>query len=144
MLIDYAPVIARCCGVKDEPSILNRCSEEYSAIRATEGAAGHPIGLLRIEKQRGGARLTRRFFENSKSKDLKESGISDSDWKKLVGLLRTSGFRTFEYKNSVWMPDGPSLWIEACVEDQFRSISINPVLDNRMSKVVDFLAELGT
>ena len=55
MLIDYAPIIAKCCGVKDEPSILYHCGEEYSAVRVTEGAGGYPIGLLRIVTTRWGA-----------------------------------------------------------------------------------------
>ena len=142
MMIDYAPVLERCCGVVDEPSILEKCGPEYSAIRVTEGAGGYPVGLVRVEKQLNDARLTAKLFKDRESPVLTELTISASEWARISTLLRASDFWTFEYRDSVWEPHGPSVWIEACEAGQFRSISVNPELDSRMAEVVDFLAGL--
>lgn len=142
MMIDYEPILKRCCGVVDEPSIFKKCGREYSAIRVTEGEGGYPVGLVRIEKQLNDARFTARLFKDRESPVLTELTISASEWARIWTLLRASDFWTFEYKDSVWKPHGPSIWIEACEAGQFRSISVNPEFDDRMTEVVDFLAGL--
>jgi hypothetical protein len=142
MSIDYAPILQRCCSIIDEPSILENCSAEYSAIRITEGDVGYPVGLIRVERQRDGVRLISAVYESYDSPDTIETDVSESDWAKLVGLLESSGFWTFETPGTVWRPGAPSLWIEACVKGQFRSISIYSNVNDQMTDVVDFLVRL--
>lgn len=142
MPIDYAPILERCCGITDEPSIFDNCSPEYSAIRVTEGAGGYPVGLIRVENQRDSAHLTSKLYENYNSPDVKETEISETEWVRLVQLLQASGFWTFDKRSTSWTPHGPSLWIEACVTGQFRSISINPDVESQMTEIVDFLVKL--
>jgi hypothetical protein len=129
--------------VHDEPSILEKCGGDFSAVRVTELGGGSPIAIVRVENPVDGARGTKRLSEDDKLQNAIEFPISEADWKTHATLLRNSGFWTYETDPSTWMPDSGTLWIEACMKGQFRSISIYPERDNRMSEVVGFLAKLS-
>lgn len=142
MQMDYAPILERCCGI-DEPSIFENCGPEYSAVRVTEVEGGYPVALIRVESQRDSAHLTSKLFDNyDDSPVIVETDISDSEWMTLVKLLETSGFWTFDKRHTSWRPGAPSLWVEACVKGQFRSIYIYPDLNSQLAEVVDFLVKL--
>jgi hypothetical protein len=141
--VDYSPIMKRGFEVHDEPSILERCGGDFSAIRVTELRGGSPIALVRVENPIDGARGTKRLYDDDKLQNAIEFPISEADWKTLATLLRNSGFWTYETDPGTWMPDSGTLWIEACMKSQFRSISIYPERDNRMSEVVGFLAKLS-
>ncbi len=142
-LVDYAPIMARGYGLHDEPSILNQCGGDFSAIRVTELGGGRPIAIFRIENLVDGARVTKRLYDDDRLQNPAEFPISEADWKTLAALLRDSGFWMYETDETTWMPDSRTLWIEACMTNKFHSISIYPERDNRMSDLVGFLANLS-
>ena len=141
-LFDYAKALERCCGILDEPSILENCNAEYSAIRIIEGEGGYPVGLIRIERQRDKLGLVSKVYETYASPKVTEAPISESDWLGLVDRLQDSGFWTFSHRSAVWNPDGPTLWVEACVAGEFRSISVGADQGAPIADLVDFLVRL--
>ena len=143
-LIDYAPIMSRGFGVSDEPSLLDQCAASYAAFRIFEHAGGRPIAIVRVEKRSDGIYVTKRRFEDSQSQATTQSRISAEEWTELWDLFGKSGFWTYENDETVWMPDSPTMWIEACLKSQFRSISIYPERDSRMIEIADFLATLGS
>ncbi len=141
-IVDYAPILKRGFEVHDEPSILEKCGGDFSAIRVTELGGGRPRAIVRIENPIDGAHGTKRLYDDNKLQNPTEFPVSEADWKTLATLLKNSGFWTYTSDPSTWMPDSGTLWVEACMNKQFRSISIYPERDNRMSEVVGFLAKL--
>jgi len=140
--IDYAPILSRGLGVSDEPSVLEQCESDYAGIRVFEHAAGRPLALLRVEKIEGGAQVTRRTFEHGRASGIAQKKISEAEWAKLIGLIDRSGFWTYETNENLWMPDSPTLWIEACLTRRFRSVSLYPERTKLAVDIVDFLTDL--
>ena len=120
--------------------MLDRCESDYEGIRVFEHAAGRPLALLRVEKTEGGAQITRRTFDGGRTIETVRTDLSETEWDELSGLLGQSGFWTYEMDAGLWMPDNPTLWIEACLKRQFRSISLYP---ERSKLAVDILAFLS-
>ena len=139
--IDYAPIMSRGFGVSDEPSMLDQCSSDYGGIRMFEHAAGSPLALVRVEKIEGGAQITKRTFENGRAIRIEQTKTSEAEWAELIGLIDKSGFWTYEKDESLWMPESPTLWIEACLRGQFRSISLYPERTDLVVDIVDFLSD---
>jgi len=139
--IDYAPIMSRGFGVSDEPSVLDQCRSDYGGIRVFEHAAGSPIALVRVEKTEDGAQITKRTFEHGRASRIEQTEISEAEWAELIGLIDKSGFWTHETDESLWMPDSPTLWIEACLTGQFRSISLYPERTDLAVDIVDFLSD---
>jgi len=142
-LFDYTRTLGR-VGFVNEPSILGQCGDEYSAVRVTGLVAGQAFVVLRIEGAADGKALTKRLMVNGNPQSPTSYRVSESEWTTLADLLSKSGFWSYENVDNEWRPSGELLWIEACIDDSFRSISIYPVIDNRMSDVIGFLAELTT
>lgn len=140
-LIDYTPTLER-IGIGNEPSILGRCSDEYSAVRVTGLVAGQAFVVLRVESTTDGKILTKRLIVNGNPQSPTSYRVSESEWTTISDLLSKSGFWSYEIDDSEWRPSGELLWIEACINDKFRSISIYPAIDNRMTDVIGFLAKL--
>ena len=141
--VDYAPIISRGFGISDEPSMLNQCGPDYDGLRIVELAGGLPIAIVRVENQRQSVTAQRRTFVRGQPETSAQSQISDVDWTKLMDLLRKSGFWTYENDDSVWMPDSATLWIEACLNGKFRSVSMYPERDSRMNEITGFFASIG-
>jgi hypothetical protein len=139
--IDYAPIMSRGFGVSDEPSMLEQCDSEYSGIRIFEHAAGRPLVLVRAEKIDDGAQITERTFEHGRESRIAQTEISEAEWAELIGLIDKSGFWMYEMDESLWMPDSPTMWIEACLTSQFRSISLYPERTDVAVDIVDFLSD---
>jgi hypothetical protein len=140
--IDYAPLMLRGFGISDEPSMLNQCGANYGGIRVFEHAAGRPIALVRVEKIEGGAQITERTFENGSGSGIAQANISEAEWAEFIGLIEKSGFWNYEMDDSVWVPDSPTMWIEACLAGQFRSISLHPERTDLAIDIVDFLSNI--
>ena len=141
--IDYAPILSRGFGVSDEPSVLEQCDSGYSGIRVFEQAAGRPLALVRIERTEGGAQITRRIFEHGRASRMTQTRVSEAEWAELVGLIDQSGFWTYERNENLWMPDSPTVFIEACLTRRFRSISLYPERTELAVDIVDFLSDLA-
>ena len=140
--IDYAPILSRGFAIADEPSILEQCHEGYSAFRIFKHAASSPIAMSRIEKLPSGTRATERIFENGRPPEVHKYDLSESEWGELLDLFKKSGFWLYEVDDSMWMPDSLTLWIEGCVDGEFRSISIYPERDDFMIKILDYMGLL--
>ena len=139
--IDYAPIMSRGFGVSDEPSMLDQCISNYGGIRIFEHAAGSPLALVRVEKIEDGAQITKRSFENGHANRIAQTTIPEAEWTELISLIDKSGFWTYEMDESLWMPDSPTMWIEACLTRQFRSISLYPERTDLAIGIVDFLTD---
>jgi len=139
--IDYAPIISRGFGVSDEPSVLEQCDSNYGGIRIFEHAAGRPLALVRVEKTKEGAQVTKRTFEDGRASSLAQTTLSEAEWTELIGLIDKSGFWTYEMDQRPWMPDSPTLWIEACLSRRFRSISLYPQRTGLAVDIVNFLSD---
>ena len=135
--MDYAPIMARGFGVQDEPSILDQCENGYAGFRIFEHAA-RPVAILRVEKTDGLARITKRLFDNGRSGKATESGLPASAWTEFLGLVEQSGFWTYQH-GDVWSPDSRTMWVEACLNGQFRSILLYPDREDLLVDVIDFL-----
>lgn len=138
---DYASIMSRGFGVADEPSMLDRCDSDYEGIRVFEHAAGRPLALFRVEKAEDGAQVTRRMFEGSRASETVRTDLSETEWTELTGLLSQSGFWTYEMDGGLCMPDSPTLWIEACLTRQYRSISLYPERTDLAVGILDFLSD---
>ena len=141
--IDFAPIMSRGFGVVDEPSVLDRCDSDYSAVRIFENAGSWPLALVRVEKIEIGAQLTERIFENGRASRFAQTEISEAEWSELISLIDKSGFWTYEMDDGAWMPDSPTLWIEACLKGQFRSVSLYPERTDLAVDIVGFLSGLA-
>ena len=139
--IDYAPIMSRGFGITDEPSMLDQCDSGYAGFRFFEHGAGRPLAMVRVEKIEDGARITKRTFKNDRASEIKQTRISETEWTELTDLMDQSGFWTFEMDETVWMPDSPTMWIEACLTSQFRSISIYPERVDLAVNAVNFLSD---
>ena len=120
--------------------MINQCDANYGGIRVFEHAAGSPIALVRVEKIEGEAQISERRFENGSASGISQANISESEWAEFIGLIEKSGFWNYEMDDSVWMPDSPTMWIEACLAGQFRSISLHPERTDLAIDFVDFLS----
>ena len=138
---DYASIMSRGFGVADEPSLLDRCDSDYEGIRVFEHAAGRPLALLRVEKTEHGAQVTRRIFEGGRAGETVRTDLSETEWTELIDLLSRSGFWTFEMDGGLWIPESPTIWIEACLTRQFRSISLYPERSDLAVGILDFLSD---
>ena len=139
---DYAPILSRALGISDEPSLRNECGPNYSGVRIIELAGGQPKAIARIEKHEDGVTLTVRFLESGQPPSTTESKVSLDQWIKLADLFRKSGLWTYHNDETEWIADGPMLWVEGCINSEFRSLAVYPDLDNRMRDVIDFLRAL--
>ncbi len=128
-------------GVSDEPSVLDQCDSDYGGIRVFEHAAGRPLALVRVEKIGGGAKVTKRTFEHGRASRIAQTKISEAEWSELISLIEKSGFWTYEMDEGLWMPDSPTLWIEACLARQFRSVSLYPERTDLAADILGFLAD---
>jgi len=134
--------MSRGSGVSDEPSVLEQCDSDYSGIRVFEHAAGRPLALVRVERIEGGAQITRRTFEHGRASGIAQNKISEAEWAELIGLMDRSGFWAYEMNQDLWMPDSPTLWIEACLTRRFRSVSLYPERTKLAADILDFLSNL--
>ena len=139
---DYAPILSRAVGISDEPSLRDECGPHFSGFRIIELAGGKPKAIARIEKHENDVTLTERFLESSQPPSTTQSKVSLDQWIELADLFRKSGFWTYDNDETEWVADGPTLWVEGCLNSKFRSLVIYPDLDNRMGDVIDFLLAL--
>ena len=139
--IDYSLIMPRAFGVPDEPSILVRCESDFGGIRVFEHAGGRALALVRVEKIGGRVLVIKRTYDHGHTSKSEQVEISESDWNELSGLLETSGFWTYEMDEGLWMPDRPILWIEACVVNRFRSVSLYPERTDLAAEILQFLAD---
>lgn len=135
--MDYAPIMARGFGVVGEPSMLERCASGYQGFRIFEHAA-RPIAILRAERIDGFARITKRTFENDRSGESTQDSLSASAWVELTDLVEQSRFWAYQH-GGVFSPDARTMWVEACLNNQFRSISFYPDREDLMDDVIKFL-----
>lgn len=138
--IDYAPIMSRGFGVSDEPSMLDHCDGGYAGFRIFEHVGGRPLALVRVEKIDNGARITTRTFENGRTRKTARMSVSEAEWTELIDLIEKSGFWTYKIDEGVWDPEGRTMWIEACLKRQFRSISVYPERVGLVVDIVDFLS----
>ncbi len=134
--------MSRGFGVLDEPSIRDQCNGDYAGFRLFRHAADRPLALVRVEKTDKTSEVVTRTFEHSGAGDTKRIKISHTQWAELVELLEQSGFWTLEMDDTHWTPDSAKVWIEACVDNRFRSISVYTEQSILSVYVADFLSEL--
>ena len=135
--MDYAPIMTRGFGVLGEPSLLDQCGSGYEGFRIFEYAA-RPMAILRVERIDGIAVLTKRTFNISRTGESAQERLSASAWTELTGLVEESGFWEYQLAG-LWVPDARTMWVEACMDGQFRSISFYPDREDLMADVIEHL-----
>lgn len=140
---DMSSYIFAGSNISDEPSILKKCNEGYSAFRYIEILGGYPIGLIRVENVDGTPNLTRRNFTNHTDPEKSESILSSQQWQEIVTAFETSDFWSLDGNPSVWMPDSLSWFFEACHHGSFHALRLYPHRDFAMNDVAQFLIEIA-
>lgn len=137
----YAPLLQN-FGVRDEPSVIESCSNGYEAIRFIEFSDGDSLNLIRLERSRDHIDFTQREFSNIRESASATRAVSEQQWAAIITELQVAGFWGIERDRTAWLPDTVTWIFETCIAGRYHNARFYPDHNLAMQFAVAKLAGL--